>query len=100
MIRQGNEVSLLFQAGESYNKKEAEEYFKNKTRESLENSISPYKKSLGLKLEYEGDPKVVNFMNNDKLWPVEILQVFDKNPFTVSQQLPYQSRLQHVTAFD
>jgi hypothetical protein len=77
LIRQGNEVSILFQAGESYDKKEAEEYFENRTRESLENSISPYKKSLGLKIENEEDPKVVNFMNNEELWLHSVSVLFD-----------------------
>src|SRR5690606_29911418 len=33
LVRQGNEVSILLQAGESYNKQEAEDYFKDNTRE-------------------------------------------------------------------
>lgn len=95
LIRQGNEVSILFQAGESYDKKEAEKYFKNKTRESLENSISPYKKSLGLKLENEEDPKVVNFMNNDELWLHSVAVLFDIE--SKSMDIRYVARDENIS---
>ncbi|PQL95962.1 hypothetical protein [Apibacter adventoris] len=61
LIRQGNEVSILIQAGESFNKEESEEYFKKNTRSSLEQSLHPLKKTLGMKLTNTNDPKIVYF---------------------------------------
>jgi hypothetical protein len=77
IVRQKNEVSLLIQAGESYDKEEASEYFKNNTRKTIEESISPYKKSLGLKIDYEGEPKVVHYEGRDDLWLHSVALLFD-----------------------
>lgn len=83
MARQGNEVSILLQAGESYDKQEAEEYFKKSTRQFIKDSISPSKKALGLTLENEADPKVVNFKNRDDLWAHNVAILFDLKDRTI-----------------
>jgi hypothetical protein len=77
LARQGNEVSMLMQAGESYDKNEAEEYFKKHTRKSIEESITPYKKSLGFEIDYEGEPEVVHFQGRDNLWQHSVAMLFD-----------------------
>lgn len=77
MTRQGNEVSILMQAGESYDKEEVSEYFKKHTRKSVEESIIPYKKSLGFEIEYEGEPKIIHFEGRDDLWLHSVAILFD-----------------------
>jgi len=77
LVRRGNEVSVLLQAGESYDKQKAVEHFEKLTREYLEKNISPYKKSLGYKLEYEGTPKVVHYLDRDDLWLHSIATLID-----------------------
>lgn len=77
MVRQRNEVSILMQAGESYNKEEASEYLKKHTRKTIEETISPYKKSLGLEIEDEGEPKVINYEGRDDLWLHSVAILFD-----------------------
>jgi hypothetical protein len=77
LIRQGNEVSILMQAGESYDKKEAEEYLKTHTRKSLEESISTFKKSLGFEIDYEGETEVVHFQDRDDFWQYSVAILFD-----------------------
>lgn len=77
LVRQGNEVSVLMQAGESYDKQEADEYFKGYTRSSVENSINPYKKSLGMHLEIREEPKVVKFKDKNELWAHNVAILFD-----------------------
>jgi len=78
LVRQGNEVSILLQAGESYDKQKAAEYFKEKTRKTVEDSISPYKKSLGLTLEDNDEiPKVVFFEGREDLWAHSVSLLFD-----------------------
>lgn len=77
LVRQGNEVSMLMQAGESFDIEEAEAYFNKHTRKTVEESISPHKKSLGLEIEYEGEPKVINFEGRDDLWLHSVALLFD-----------------------
>lgn len=77
LVRQGNEVSMLIQAGESYDKKEAEEYFKKHTRKHIEESISARKKALGFEIDYEGEPKVIHFNDRDDLWLHAVALLFD-----------------------
>lgn len=83
LARQGNEVSMMLQAGESYDKKQAEEYFKTQTREKLNQSVNPIKKSLGLKIEGKGEPKVVPFEGRDDLWLHSIGLLFDLENKTI-----------------
>lgn len=77
LIRQGNEVSILMQAGESYDKQEAENYFKEHTRSSMEQSLNPSKKALGMILENKEEPKVVSYKDRDDLWAHNIATLFD-----------------------
>jgi hypothetical protein len=78
LVRQGNEVSILMQAGESYDPKEAEEYFKDKTFESVRDSISPKKKALGFDLEdYNESPRVVHLEEREDLWLHTVSMLFD-----------------------
>jgi hypothetical protein len=77
LSRQGNEVSILMQAGESYDKEKASEYFKSHTRKTVQESISPYKKSLGLEIEDEGEPKVIHYEGRDDLWLHSVGMLFD-----------------------
>lgn len=78
LVRQGNEVSILLQAGESYDKEKASEYFNEITRKTVEDSISPYKKSLGLTIEENDEiPKVVFFDDNEDLWAHSVSLLFD-----------------------
>lgn len=77
LVRNGNEVSILLKAGESYDKIKAQEYFKKNTKEYIEQSINPSKKALGLKIEGEEKPKVVNFEGNNDLWSHNIGVLFD-----------------------
>jgi hypothetical protein len=77
LVRQGDEASILMQAGESYDKDEAEEYFKEHTRSSIEQSLTRFKKSLGLRLEGNEDPKVVNFKDKEDLWAHNVAMLFD-----------------------
>ncbi len=77
LIRQGSEVSILMQAGESYDKKEANEYFEKRTKGSIEKLMSPSKKSLGMRLDNEGEPGVVNFEGKSDLWAHNVAMLFD-----------------------
>lgn len=77
MIRQGNEVSMLMQSGESFDTKFVEDYFRNKSRESLEMGLTHKKKSLGLKIESDEEPKVVNLEGRDDLWLHNVGVLFD-----------------------
>jgi hypothetical protein len=77
LVRQGTEASILMQAGESYDKDEADEYFKHHTRSSIEETLSPFKKSLGLRLEGNEEPKVVKFQDKDDLWAHNVAMLFD-----------------------
>lgn len=76
VVRQGNEVSILIQAGESYDKKEAEEYFKTHTRKSIVDSMHPRKKSLGLEVDDE-EPKVIYFEGLENFWLHSVAILFD-----------------------
>ena len=83
LVRQGDEASILMQAGESYDKKEADEYFKKNTRSSIEQSLNPSKKALGRHLENKEEPKVVNFKEKQDLWAHNVAILFDlKNKST------------------
>jgi hypothetical protein len=77
LVRQGDEASILMQAGESYIKKDADEYFKNITRSSIEQSLNPIKKALGMKLVNKEEPMVVNFKEIQELWAHNIGILFD-----------------------
>lgn len=77
LVRQGNEVSVLMQAGESYDKQEAENYFKVHTRSSMEQSLNPSKKALGMILENNEESKVVNYKEREDLWAHNIATLFD-----------------------
>lgn len=77
LVRQGNEASILMQAGESYDKQEADEYFNKHTRSSIEKSLNPSKKSLGMQLENNEEPKVVNFKDKSDLWAHNVAVLFD-----------------------
>jgi hypothetical protein len=77
LVRQGNEVSILMQAGESYDKQQADEYFKKHTRSSIEQSLIPSKKALGMHLENEEEPRVVNFKERSDLWAHNVAMLFD-----------------------
>ncbi|PZX93859.1 hypothetical protein DOS84_07860 [Flavobacterium aquariorum] len=78
LVRQGNEVSVLLQAGESYDKQKATEYFSTQTRKVVEDSISPYKKSLGLTIDDNDEiPKVVFFDDREDLWAHSVSLLFD-----------------------
>lgn len=78
LVRQGNEVSLIMQAGESYDKLDAEEYFRDKTNKSVAAMISPAKKALGLRLENEEEqPKVVHLEDRGDLWLNSVAMLFD-----------------------
>lgn len=77
LVRQGNEVSILMQAGESYDKQKADEYFKKHTRSDIEKLISPSKKLLGMHLENDEEPKVVNFEDRNDLWAHNVAMLFD-----------------------
>ena len=83
IARQGNEVSILIQAGESFDKKEAENYFKENTREKIEQSLNSFKKSLGMKLENKDEPGVVYFKERDDLWAHNIGILFDLEDNTI-----------------
>jgi len=78
LIRNGNEVSMLMQAGESYDKAEAEEYFKDKSFESIRESINPKKKALGFDMEETNEiPRVVHLEERNDLWLHSIALLFD-----------------------
>ncbi len=69
---------MLLQCGETYDKSEAEEYLKDKTKEALYASMSERKKALGLTIESnETHAKVVNFKENDALWKYNVSVLFD-----------------------
>jgi len=77
LARQGNEVSILIQAGESFDKLEAENHFKEYTRLKVGQSLSPFKKALGMKLENRDEPGVVYFKERNDLWAHNIGALFD-----------------------
>jgi hypothetical protein len=77
IVRQGNEVSILMQAGESFDKQEAQDYFNQHTRESLEKGISPDKRALGVEISQEGEPRVVPFEGREDLWLHSVGALFD-----------------------
>jgi len=83
MARQGNEVSILLQAGESYDKEEAVKYFEKNTSQSIKDSISPSKRTLGLTFENEAEPKVVHFKDRDDLWAHNVAILFDLKDRTI-----------------
>jgi hypothetical protein len=95
LVRQENEVSILLQTGESFNKKEAEEYFQKHTRKSIEDNLTPYKKSLGFKIGYEGESKVVNFLENEDLWLHSVAVLFDIE--TKSMDLRHVARDENIS---
>ncbi len=95
LVRQGNQVSMLLQAGESYDIKEAEDYFKKHTREKIENSITSFKKSLGFKLEGNDQPRVVHFLDREDLWLHSVAILFDLE--TKSIDIRYVARDQNIT---
>lgn len=76
LVRQKNEVSILIQAGESYDKHEAEEYFKTKTRTNIVEALAPNKKDLGLRVKNE-EPKIVHFDGREDLWLHSVALLFD-----------------------
>ncbi|WP_330443297.1 GIY-YIG nuclease family protein [Flavobacterium sp. C4GT6] len=76
LIRQENEVALLMQAGESYDKVEAENYFSEKTENNFD--YNPFKKSLGMKIEDNVEElKIVHFEGRDDLWSHNVALLFD-----------------------
>lgn len=77
LVRQGNEVAMLLQTGESYNKEEAEEYFKTRNRKTIEDSLTPYKKAMGFGIDYEGEPELVNYLDREDLWLHSVAMLFD-----------------------
>lgn len=77
LVRQGNEVSMLMQAGESYDKQEADEYFKTHTKSSIIQSLNPSKNYLGIHFEKNEEPKVVNFQGRSDLWAHNVAMLFD-----------------------
>lgn len=77
LVRQENEVSMLLQAGESFNVEEVEKYFNTHTRKSVEDSITPYKKSLGFEIGYEGEPEIVHYLEREDLWLHSVAMLFD-----------------------
>lgn len=95
LVRQGNEVSILMQAGESYDKKQADKYFEENTRQTIEQSISPTKKALGLHLENEEDPKVVHFKDRSDLWAHNIAILFDLKDKTID--IRYVARDENIS---
>src|SRR5690606_18610350 len=83
IVRQENEVSILMQAGESYDKQQAIKYFEKNTRQTFAQSITPAKKALGLNIENEEDPKVVHFEGRNDLWTHNIAILFDLKDRTI-----------------
>lgn len=77
LIRKGNQVSLLMEAGESYDEEEARKFFKKYTKQYLNEGLLPDKKELSLDLEDGNEPKVVNFENRQDLWKYNIGILFD-----------------------
>jgi len=77
LVRNGNEISVLMEAGESYDVQKAEEYFSENTKEFVEKSINPSKQALGLKLNTDEVPKVVFFNGNTNLWSHNVGMLFD-----------------------
>jgi len=78
LVRQGHEISILMQAGESYDRNKAEEYFKNITVESIKESIRPEKKGLHHHWDdTEEIPRVVNLEGRDDLWLHTVAVLFD-----------------------
>lgn len=75
IIRQENEVSMLIQAGESFDKKDAEKYFQENSKESL--SFNPVKKALGMKFENPNEHQIVKFKGSEDLWAHNIGILFD-----------------------
>lgn len=83
LVRKDNEVSLLMEAGESYDKNEAIEYFSKITKQILKKSITPRKKALGFDIEGDNEPKVINFEEREDLWAYNIAMLFDLNRRTI-----------------
>lgn len=77
LIRQDNEVSIIMQAGESYDKEYAKKHFEKQTRKSVKDSISPFKRSLGFELDEKGEPEVVHFEGREDLWLHSVGVLFD-----------------------
>ncbi len=78
LVRQGHQVSMLMQAGESYDRNKAEEYFKDITAESIKESIRPEKEGLHHHWDdTEEIPRVVNLEGRDDLWLHIVAVLFD-----------------------
>jgi len=93
IIRQGNEVSILMQAGESYDKHEAEKYLNENAKDLLK--FSPYKKSLGMTMENNDEElKVMHFEGNYNLWHHNVALLFDLKKKSID--LRYIARDQNV----
>lgn len=99
LVRQGNEASILMQAGESYDKSDADEYFKDHTRSSVEQSLTPFKKSLGLRLEENEEPKVVNFKGDAELWAHNVAMLFDVKNKSIDLRLVARDENVNFTLF-
>lgn len=82
LIRRGSEVSLLMQAGESYDEEEAKKYFEKITKQWINEAYSPVKKEIKLDLNDGNEPKVVNFENRQDLWKYNIGILLDLDQMT------------------
>lgn len=79
LIRNNNEVSILMQAGESFEKYEAENYFADILNNETINSLNPIKEALGMKPTNRNEAKVVFFEGRDNLWLHNVGVLFDLN---------------------
>lgn len=78
IVRQGYQVSVLMEAGESYNPKEAEKYLNDKVEREKENAFNPFKQSLGMKFDAGGEQhQVVHFQGRQDLWLHCVALLFD-----------------------
>lgn len=77
LARQGNEVSVLMHAGESYDKQEADNYFKEHTKHMTEKSLNPNKRALGMTFDTKEEAKVVNYNDRSDLWAHNVGILFD-----------------------
>ena len=83
LIRRKNEITLLITSGEKYDRKEAEEYFNDKSRNSLNEGLSAKRKEQGFEIMHEGEPKVVHYLGDKSLWLHNIIVRIDIETNTI-----------------
>lgn len=83
IVRRDNQVSILMQAGESYNAEVAAAYFADKSTDYIKQNLNPRKKELRYKFDSEEKPKVINYPGRNDLWLHSVALLVDIDTMTI-----------------